>query len=266
MLGPSFSHCLDHTNASATEQDVAAQRQQVRSISECGATSRGVSHLEQPVTAQSVHHIPQVAFLALQEIRQGRWAAQRLHLSVHQQHACTCTYQCTAALHIHCATVYGSTCNMPAYVFNSTWQHLQHACTCAHQCVAQHAACPHTCSWQHAQHVCTCGNASGCIWVYANIMQPAHLSDHQQHATGVQQYTVARAARLHMCESVYGNTLQPFCDLLKLVLTTADTCKLHLQSTTCTLLSAAEANTRLDVQHMSDVVMPSIRVAASKPR
>ena len=67
MPGLGFSRCLDHNYASVTEEDVAAQRQQVRNISKYGATSRGVSHLEQPVTAQSVHHIPQVAFLALQE-------------------------------------------------------------------------------------------------------------------------------------------------------------------------------------------------------
>ncbi len=68
MPGQGFSHCLDHNHASVTEEDAAIQTQQVRSISKCDATSRGVSHLEQPVTAQSVHHIPQVAFLALQEI------------------------------------------------------------------------------------------------------------------------------------------------------------------------------------------------------
>ena len=66
--GQGFSHCIDHNHASVTEEDVAAQKQHVRSISQYGAGSRGVSHLEQPVTAQSVHHIPQVAFLALQEI------------------------------------------------------------------------------------------------------------------------------------------------------------------------------------------------------
>ena len=67
MRGQSFSHCLDHNHASVTE-DVATWTQQVHSISKYGAGSRGMSHLEQPVTAQSVHHIPQVAFLALQEI------------------------------------------------------------------------------------------------------------------------------------------------------------------------------------------------------
>ncbi len=38
---------------------------------------------------------------------------------------------------------------------------------------------------------------------------------------------------------MYGNTLQPFCDLPKLVLAATDTCKLLLQSTACILLSAA---------------------------
>ena len=68
MPGQSFSHCLDDNHVCITEENVAAQRQQAHSIRKGSAGSRGVSHLEQPVTAQSVHHVPQVAFLALQEI------------------------------------------------------------------------------------------------------------------------------------------------------------------------------------------------------
>ena len=52
-------------------------------------TLKGLAHLEKPIAAQSIHNIPQVPILAVQEVRQGCWPPQRFHLSIYQQHACS---------------------------------------------------------------------------------------------------------------------------------------------------------------------------------